>query len=1075
MGLLTKFLSRVKSSSSRPSTASASSALVDADADAASLALELERASRLTPPLADVVVTNNTNEHHTFVRIECADRIGLLSEIATYLTEKSINVVQADVVRDSRRVSYALYTCEEESRCKLSEEQCAQAREDLRAIVEAKAGVVRCGAGDALAVVQEDEASSTSSLKTRGDSRPTTTNSSRGAFEEERDGVFDSVDFSFHGGMMFNNEVVANATELRMQVLDRPGLMADFCKACVAREVSVIRGNLFTVGDMVENCFLLLDMRTNSKVSEKDLAEIKAVMMSRRHRRAISQRMSIPRDADFVPTEQDLPGAGDLSGNTQYIDQATPAQSWEIEMFSAALRTIPAVRHAGLAGLLVEALSRSTTRLVFPPGVTVMQVGEGADTFYVVVDGKLKVENSEAATKANRLKPGDSWGEEVLTESTPSKAKLVAEEETVLLGITRKVFATVIRDVMSAARKAAYDAISSCVVFKPFDASSLEALSELLVQRGRRAYRAGEVIYREGMQVKMFLVVDGIVERTIKNQSGTTTANRIPSGGYFGENVLIGQTMLKGVFIAVTDVVILTCTQNFVQTVVGADNVALGGGDTSPPRESNRAVRIPGSRSRGSMNALHSLSVSAVPSAPNLLLSGSYSPNAPSTPTAAATKPMSVMSLAATSSLKNTASQSASKAERPPTMPLAPAARFPAFNKAKSPPTTSSHGALSTLAEEKRRTQVASALSPTLALRSSAASLAASASLPPSPARPQALEPAPLVGDDELVSRAKSLGEFDVISVLGHGMVGLVLRVRHKTSGKVCAIKTMPKSAVVENGEQEHCVGERRALQELRHAPFVCDFYASFQDPWALYLVVENCIGDMFDLFNKSGLPGIGQVKVYTAQVLLGLEYIHNAGYVYRDMKPENLLLRSDGSITIGDFGFAKKLEKGQRAYTICGTPDYLAPELILHQGCTRAADIWAFGILVFEMIAGFPPFRDRQRRELYKRIVRADFAEVPIPRRMDDDAHDLLTQIFVRDEALRLGIRAPGLNAIKQHPWYATLDWDAVLSGRLRPLHFLPDHLARDDVSTIRDANGRFVWMSDAPGDFAADVFAGF
>ena len=209
---------------------------------------------------------------------------------------------------------------------------------------------------------------------------------------------------------MFNNEVVANATELRMQVLDRPGLMADFCKACVARDVSVIRGNLFTVGDMVENCFLLLDMRTNGKVSEKDLAEIKAVMMSRRHRRAISQRMSIPRDADFVPTEQELPGAGDLSGNTQYIDQTTPAQSWEIEMFSAALRTIPAVRHAGLAGLLVEALSRSTTRLVFPAGVTVMQVGEGADTFYVVVDGKLKVESPDAVAKSNRLKPGDAWG-----------------------------------------------------------------------------------------------------------------------------------------------------------------------------------------------------------------------------------------------------------------------------------------------------------------------------------------------------------------------------------------------------------------------------------------------------------------------------------------------------------------------------------------------------------------------------------------------------------------------------------------------------------------------------------------
>jgi serine/threonine protein kinase len=322
----------------------------------------------------------------------------------------------------------------------------------------------------------------------------------------------------------------------------------------------------------------------------------------------------------------------------------------------------------------------------------------------------------------------------------------------------------------------------------------------------------------------------------------------------------------------------------------------------------------------------------------------------------------------------------------------------------------------------------------------------------------------------------KSLNEFEVVDILGQGMVGLVLRAKHKGSGKVCAIKTMPKSQVIENGEEEHCMAERRALEELRHAPFVCNYYASFQDPWALYLVVEDCVGDMFDLFNRSGLPGIGQIKVYTAQVLLGLEYIHSAGYVYRDMKPENLLLRSDGSITIGDFGFAKKLEKGQRAYTICGTPDYLAPELILHQGCTRAADIWAFGILVFEMIAGFPPFRDRQRRDLYKRIVRADFAAVPVPRRMDNDVHEMLSQIFVRDESLRLGIRAPGLGAIKGHAWYETIDWEAVMSGKLRPLHFLPEQLSRADLSSIKDAKtGKFTWMNGPPPNSSEEKFVGF
>ena len=122
-------------------------------------------------------------------------------------------------------------------------------------------------------------------------------------------------------GISFDDRDVENATEIKMQVLDRRGLMADFCKACVAKGISVIRGTLYTVGDTVENCFLLLDTKTHGKVNEKDLAYIKSALLLRRQRRAISQRLSIPRDADFVPLEQTLPGGNeDLSGiqNTQF-------------------------------------------------------------------------------------------------------------------------------------------------------------------------------------------------------------------------------------------------------------------------------------------------------------------------------------------------------------------------------------------------------------------------------------------------------------------------------------------------------------------------------------------------------------------------------------------------------------------------------------------------------------------------------------------------------------------------------------------------------------------------------------
>ncbi|OUS49420.1 camp-dependent protein kinase catalytic subunit [Ostreococcus tauri] len=951
-----------------------------------------------------VAVSNVTNEHHTFIRIECRDRVGLLCDVATHLTRSGVNVVQADVTRDSRKALYTLYVCEEDSRCKLSESASEQLRNELEELVNRPGGPIAATElrADTEDLLYEPQVA-----------------------EEDRDEEFVSKERSVHG-VIFDDKDVANATEIKMQVLDRPGLMADFCAACVSRGVSVLRGNLFTVGDTVENCFLLLDMEHHGKVADKDVAYIKSVLLLRRHRRAISQRMSINRHADFIPTEQALPGVReDQSGsqNTQYIDFDTPVQSWEIEIFASALRVIPAVRHAGLAGLLVEALSNAATRLVFPAGVTILQQGEGADTFYLVIDGKIEV-----MPEGTFLKSADTWGEEVLIESTPSPSKLVAVEDSVLLGITRKTFATVIQNVMSNARKSAYEAVFQCPVFKPFEHASLEALSELLVQRGRRAYRAGEVIYRDGMQAKMFMVMDGEVECTIKGDDSMET-RKIVGGGYFGDEILAGDTTIKGVYIALTDVVLLTCTQTSVLQVIGVDSVTPERTEDGTPEKASAGVNIPHAdgRQRGSNNALVGL-MATKSSAPNLSLFTEASPPSPSRASASPSRVFSTSRL---------------------TKP------FSSFARTKK--SVASTGHLPVLVEEK-------AIIDSPPATASKKSSALSGSLRSH--SPQLTE----------LQSAKNLNEFEVTDVLGQGMVGLVLRAKHKGSGKICAIKTMPKAQIIENGEEEHCVAEKRALEELRHAPFVCNYYTSFQDPWALYLVVEDCVGDMFDLFNQSGLPGIGQIKVYTAQVLLGLEFIHNAGYVYRDMKPENLLLRSDGSITIGDFGFAKKLAKGERAYTICGTPDYLAPELILHQGCTRAADIWAFGILVFEMIAGFPPFRDRQRRELYKRIVHADFAAVPVPRRMDNDVHDMLTQIFVRDESLRLGIRAPGIGAIKGHPWYETIDWDAVISGKLRPLHFLPQQQSRAELSSIRDAKtGKFNWMCDLPPMVNDDKFTGF
>ena len=146
-------------------------------------------------------------------------------------------------------------------------------------------------------------------------------------------------------------------------------------------------------------------------------------------------------------------------------------------------------------------------------------------------------------------------------------------------------------------------------------------------------------------------------------------------------------------------------------------------------------------------------------------------------------------------------------------------------------------------------------------------------------------------------------------------------------------------------------------------------------------------------------------------------------------------MIRKNGSIAIGDFGFAKRLRGNERAFTICGTPDYLSPEVLLHKGGSYASDIWAFGVLIFEMLAGYPPFRANTRKERYDRIVNTNFYAVAKPTNFDPKAELLLREIFVQDENERLDV-----SEIMSHPWFENLDWGAVLNGTLRPSYMFPE-----------------------------------
>jgi protein kinase X len=189
------------------------------------------------------------------------------------------------------------------------------------------------------------------------------------------------------------------------------------------------------------------------------------------------------------------------------------------------------------------------------------------------------------------------------------------------------------------------------------------------------------------------------------------------------------------------------------------------------------------------------------------------------------------------------------------------------------------------------------------------------------------------------------------------------------------------------------------------------------------------CGGELFSYLRNAGRFCTSTANFYTAEIVLALEYLHSQSVVYRDLKPENLLLDKDGHLKITDFGFAKKLT--DRTWTLCGTPEYLAPEIIQSKGHNKAVDWWALGVLIYEMLAGYPPFFDDNPFGIYEKILAG---KIEWPRHLDPVAKDLIKKLLVQDRTKRLGNMKNGAEDVKRHRWFKGLEWQDVYGRKLKP-----------------------------------------
>jgi len=286
--------------------------------------------------------------------------------------------------------------------------------------------------------------------------------------------------------------------------------------------------------------------------------------------------------------------------------------------------------------------------------------------------------------------------------------------------------------------------------------------------------------------------------------------------------------------------------------------------------------------------------------------------------------------------------------------------------------------------------------------------------------------------DVQRVERLKAkypLRELDIKNTLGTGTFGRVVLVQHGSTRDYFALKILPISEVIRLKQIEHVRNEKEILLTVSH-PFIVNLLWCDHNERFLYMLLEYvCGGELFTYLRNAGRLTNSTAMFYASEIVLALEYLHSLSIVYRDLKPENLLLDREGHLKITDFGFAKRLE--DRTWTLCGTPEYLAPEIIQSKGHNKAVDWWALGILVYEMLVGYPPFFDDNPFGIYEKILSG---KIEWPKHLDPVARDLIKKLLVQDRSKRIGNMKNGAADVKNHRWFRNINWNDVYNKQLDP-----------------------------------------
>ncbi|KAL5813978.1 hypothetical protein ACOSQ3_024760 [Xanthoceras sorbifolium] len=303
--------------------------------------------------------------------------------------------------------------------------------------------------------------------------------------------------------------------------------------------------------------------------------------------------------------------------------------------------------------------------------------------------------------------------------------------------------------------------------------------------------------------------------------------------------------------------------------------------------------------------------------------------------------------------------------------------------------------------------------------------------------------------DEQKNEKKVGPADFEILRVVGQGAFGKVFQVRQKGDDVdgggggdgIYAMKVMRKHTIIKKNHVDYMKAERDILTKVLH-PFIVQLRYSFQTKSKLYLILDFINGGhLFFHLYRQGLFSEDQARFYTAEIVSAVSHLHKCGIVHRDLKPENILMDVDGHVMLTDFGLAKEIDESSRSNSMCGTTEYMAPEILLSKGHNKDADWWSVGILLYEMLTGQAPFTHASRQKLQQRIINE---KVKLPPYLSSEAHSLLKGLLQKDPSKRLGSGPSGGDDIKRHKWFRSINWKKLEARELQP-KFKPDVSGKD------------------------------